>query len=638
MTSIRPLLALLCAAPLALGAFQPQASTTSQADTGRIPKMESIVVTAHRVPTADPVLPVHVRDPGDAPAIGLQALRDLPSFAISQSGSLGSLTQVRVRGAEANHLLVLVDGIDVMDPTADAGFNFANLNLAGITRVEYLPGAQSAIWGNHALAGVLHLTTEPAERIRRINVEGGSFDSRYASVQLADSNADHYYNLSVADFTTDGTNIARQGSEQDGHDNTSWFASGGVHRDNWSLRGLSRRTWTRSDFDPTPYPAYLPADGDEVNTHDELLTAVGLEVRGNARPWQQRLNVSLFETDNSTESAGTRTATTDGRRWKVSSVTELPFAERELLGRQLGQQLVLLLEHQDERFEQRGAASEYGDPNQRQDLDTTSAGLEYLIRLDDRWRLSASGRHDRNSAFDDSNSVRLGSSFQWRDDTLLWLALGTGIKQPSFVERYGFTPDSFIGNPDLEAERNEHVSLGGEYRRGAWSHALTVYRDRLEDEINGFTFDPVRGGFTSSNEDGTSKRQGVEWITSRSWAAGQVRAGASYLDTEDIDGSREIRRPEWQAFTTLAHEWQRLRLDLGAFYVDEQADLDFASWPAERVALDAYTLAHAEFTLKLRPGMRLGVRGSNLLDETYEDLLGYRAPGRAWYLNFGVDL
>jgi vitamin B12 transporter len=461
-------------------------------------------------------------------------------------------------------------------------------------------------------------------------MERGSFDSGYGSLQLADANEAYYYNATVADFSTDGTNSAREGNETERYENTSWFVTAGVQRENWSLRTLNRRVWTDSDFDPTPYPTYLPTDGDNANGHDETLTAVALDLRGSARPWLQRLTVSRFDTHNTTETDDRRTASTDGRRWLFSSVTEVPLGAR--------QQAIVLLEHRDERFEQRGEASDFGDPNQRQEMDTTSAGLEYVVRPGEPWRLSASVRRDLNSDFEDSDSVRLGASFQWRDDTRFWAALGTGIKLPSFVERFGFTPDSFIGNPDLEAERNEHVSLGAEHQRGRWTHAVTVYRDRLEDEINGFAFDPDQGGFTSVNEDGTSRRTGIEWNSTVAWNSGALRMGASNLDTEDIDGSREIRRPEWQAFTSLTQTWRRLRLDLGAFYVDQQVDLDFATWPAARVGLDAYTLAHAELSLTLREGMRLGLRGSNLLDETHEDILGYRAPGRAWYLNLGVDL
>lgn len=592
--------------------------------------LETIVVTAHRAPTTQPVLPVIRDDLEAAPAIGTDALRDLPSFAISQSGSLGSLTQVRVRGSEANHLLVLVDGLDVMDPTTDAGFNFANLNLSGISRLEFLPGAQSAIWGNQALAGVLQLSTEPARRIRRIDTERGSYETGYGSLQLADSGERGYYNVSVADFSTDGTNIARAGDETERYENTAWFGAGGIYGERWTLRALHRQVSTRSDFDPTPFPDYLPADGDSVNTHEEQLTAATLEVRGDERPWMQRLSVSRFVTDNSTETDDLREAATDGRRVLVTSVTDVPIGSR--------QQVIALLEYREERFEQWGVASFFGDPNQRQTLDTRSLGLEYVIRPGSAWRLSASGRQDWNSDFEDSRSLRLAAHYAWRPDTEFWLAAGTGIKQPSFVERYGYTPDSFIGNPNLEAEENRHLSLGVQHARGRSIHTLVLFRDQLENEINGFAFVPAVGGFTSVNEDGDSDRAGVEWASTWQWSSGQLRVGASALNAQDSDGTREIRRPGWQAFSMLQQSWQRVRLDAGLFRQDEQVDFDFAAWPARRADLAGYTLAHAELSVGLSDGVRIGVRGNNLLDETYEDILGYRAPGRGWALRLQVDL
>jgi vitamin B12 transporter len=592
-------------------------------------KIESIVITAQRVPTDAPVLPVLVRDPATAPVVGVDFLRDLPNLAISQSGSFGSLTQVRARGSEANHLLVLVDGVDVMDPTTDSGFNFANLNLSGISRVEYLPGAQSALWGNQALAGVMQLSSEPAGRVRRIALESGSFDSRAAGAQLADRTEDWYYNVSGADFASDGTNTSRQGHERDGFDSNAWSAAGGVIRDRWTLRGLVRRVWTASEYDPTPFPAYLPADGDAVNTHDELLGLIGFDVRGAERQWEHRLTLSLFDADNTTESDGLQTATTDGHRWKVSSVTDVPLTAR--------QNVIVLLETQEETFEQRGEASIFGDPNQHQELDRSSAGVEYVVRPGDRWRVSASARHDINSDFADSDTFRLAGNFQWRDDTSFWMAFGTGIALPSFVERFGFTPDTFIGNPDLEAEENRHFSIGAEFYRGAWSHALTLFRDQLKDEINGFVFDPLVGGFTADNEDGTSRRPGAEWTSTATWTSGTLRVGASWLDSEDADGTREIRRPRRHGFATLTQQWRRFVFDAGVFRVDDQTDLDFATFPATTVTLDAYTLANAGVRARVREGMELGLRWDNLLDETYEDILGYRAPGRSVHLTFGVE-
>ena len=177
------LIAMLIAAPAAMAAEQKTAPST---------QIETVTVIAHRMPTADNVLPIQFQVPSTGPAIGADALRRLPSLAISQSGSLGSVTQVRIRGSEANHLLVLMDGVDLTDPATDGSYNFANLTLNGADHLELLAGAHSAIWGSDAVAGVLNISTTPRERARRLDVEAGAFDTRHAHVQLADRTEEHY--------------------------------------------------------------------------------------------------------------------------------------------------------------------------------------------------------------------------------------------------------------------------------------------------------------------------------------------------------------------------------------------------------------------------------------------------------------
>jgi vitamin B12 transporter len=340
--------------------------------------------------------------------------------------------------------------------------------------------------------------------------------------------------------------------------------------------------------------------------------------------------VSWFDSANRTLSDGERSAAIDGERVVISSVTRLSLAPK--------QHVDVLLEHQRERFEQRGEPSPWGDPNQVQRIRTTSAGLEYFVAPVEGLRLSLSGRHDHNSEFNNSQSYRLGASYQLGEATLLWLGAGTGIKHPSFVERYGFTPDQFIGNRALDSEENRHLSVGVQSQVGDWQLSGTLFRDRLEDEINGFFFDPAAGGFTSVNREGTSKRQGVEMSLARSFGNTNLRTGASFLDAEEPDGQREVRRPQWQGFVRVDHSlpWATLALDV--FHVDEQIDLNFATFPATRVDLDAYTLVNAQIRLPVGARAEISVRATNLLDDRYEDLLGYRAPGRAYYLQLGIDL
>jgi vitamin B12 transporter len=613
------LLVLLAAAPALAAGETPEPSQP----------LETITVTAHRLPTAAPVLPVIERTTADRSRVGADAVRDLPSFAVNQSGSLGTLTQVRVRGAEANHLLVLVDGIRVMDPTVDSGFNFANLNFTGIDRLEFLPGAQSAIWGSDAVAGVLQLSTRPSGRVRRATVEGGSFDTRSGALRFADDTDAGYYNLAVSDFRTDGTNISRTGSGDDGHRNASALASAGVERETWAVRGLLRQVRTRSDFDPVSFVTGLPEDGDRQNRHEETLAALSADLLESGGAWHQRFTTSWFETTNRTLTEGARTAATDGERWQAASVTGVALGSR--------QHVSLVLEHERERFQQRGEASFFGDPNQNQRVRSSSAGVEYRASPTGRIDLSLSGRYDVHSEYDDGRSVRLAVGYRLNDTDRLWAATGTGIKRPSFVERYGFTPDSFLGNPDLEPEENRHLSVGYERRAARWNVSVTAFRDRLEDEIDGFFFDPDAGGFTSVNRLGTSRRDGIEFEVARRWPATEVRLGVSYLDAEEPDGAREIRRPRWLSHVSMTHDWPWARLRLDAFRVGAQHDLNFAAFPAERVTLDAYTLVGARISVPFADRWQASVRGSNLLDETYEDQLGYRAPGRAVYVELGLD-
>ena len=79
-------------------------------------------------------------------------LRDIPGAAVSQSGSAGAFTQLRLRGAEANHTLVVIDGIEANDPSLGSEFNFAHLLSCGLERVEVLRGPQSSLWGQRCIS------------------------------------------------------------------------------------------------------------------------------------------------------------------------------------------------------------------------------------------------------------------------------------------------------------------------------------------------------------------------------------------------------------------------------------------------------------------------------------------------------
>src|SRR5690606_1241793 len=103
---------------------------------------EGIVVSASRTPTAakevgSAVTVITAKELEERQVrITSDALRTVPGVAVSRSGPLGQITQVRIRGAESNQTLVVIDGIEMNNPASTSEFYFNNLLTTGIGRIE----------------------------------------------------------------------------------------------------------------------------------------------------------------------------------------------------------------------------------------------------------------------------------------------------------------------------------------------------------------------------------------------------------------------------------------------------------------------------------------------------------------------
>ncbi len=624
--------------PLSVAAAEP--STTA-------PPPEQITVLATR--TATPVAlapaPVEIIDQIaiDARQSGVPAdlLRGAPGFAVSQSGGIGSITEVRLRGAEANHLLVMIDGINVNDPALGASVDFANLDLIGATRIEILPGAQSALWGSDALAGVLNFETTPAPGtvMRKVWLESGSNDTTRQSIQLAQRDDAWYYSVNARHTDTAGTNIATQGGEDDGYRNTTLHLNTGYIGERGSVTLVARDVDAQSEYDPTPFPGFIPVDGNlDLNVRQRLLgltasieSPEGLHSRFSAKHYDSR-NRNLTDEVRDSASKGDKSQFTyqGDYTFRMGPTADL---------------LTWAYEYVTEGFTQTGAPSFFGDPNQSQNINTQSLIGEYVID----WAgisASLSARHDDNSDFDDSNNYRAAVRIPIVNErTQLFVNAGTGTKNPTFVERFGFTPDTFIGNPNLRPEQSRSVSVTAEQLFGATTRVrVTGFRDRLEDEINGFAFDPVALGFTAVNTSGESSRDGIELSVQASLnAATQVRADYTYLDAQqptDSGHDDELRRPRHsgRVIVDFAALPDRLTFQIGAAYVGVHDDDDFATFPARRVELDSYTLLHCTARYRLNDRFEVTGRVENATDENYQDVWGYATPGRSAFIGLDVRL
>ncbi len=637
---------------LCLLAANTATAAASAAD--RVP--ETIVVTASRIPvplsTVGSSITVIDREQIERreSVFAIDMLREVPGVAISQSGSIGSQTQIRMRGAEANQILVLIDGIETNDPAGNAEFAFENLGAWDVDRIEVVRGAQSGLWGSDALAGVINvITRQPDEELSVSGFgEGGAFNTWSAGTRISGALLGTRAGLSVSSIDSDGSNSSRTGSEDDGYRNrTASLSVDGSPAGNLDLEFNGRYSDIHKEYDSIDYLTGLPHD-----TLDETDMSLGYFGAGGTLRlmddrWIQSLRTGWThsDTDDSNESGANGSTKADRYALYYQSTYYFTPASHD----SAGNALTVAVDHEREEFSQHGTPTVWGDPNQDQSERNTALIAEGLFSPLARVSVSLSIRHDNNSSFENVNTYRATTA--WASETTgtrLRAAIGEGQKAPTFIERYGYFPGQFTGNPDLKPEHSTAWELGIDqaFASIGASVGFTWFHANLEDEIYGYAFDPESFQTTATNLPGTSKRRGVELTGMAQLSPGlKVSATYTYTDATEPDAVtgadvREIRRPRHAG--SLGANWSspdgRMELDARLSYTGSRND-DY--WPPsfikEVVEMGAYKLVSLAATYRLNDATRIYTRIDNLFDTSYEDVYGYNTPGIGAYAGLRFD-
>ena len=620
----------VAAAPSAVPAQEP--ALTDLAATAPI-LLPELVVTASRAPEPAARVGSAVTVIDRAEIERRQAefvsdlLRDVPGVAVSRQGPPGAVTEVRLRGAEANHTLVMIDGVEANDPAGASQFDFAHLMTADVERIEILRGPQSALYGSDAIGGVVNIITRRGRQGHdlRGSVEGGSFRTVRGGASLSGGGDGYRYALNASQYRSDGISIAPGGDERDGYRNRTLSFSGAADLlPNLELSATGRHVDARVESDPG-FP--LPLDGDSVSHLDQFYGRAQAKLTLLDGRWEHIVGAGLTDTENRTRTEGEPNTRIAGQRVKYDYQTNFSFTTPDARHSVTG-----LAEREEEDFTFRGF--------QAVDRDTATHGLVGLYRLDlfDRLFLSAALRHDDNEIFKDATTWRATAAYLHAETgTRLHGSYGTGVKNPTFFELFGFDAN-FRGNPDLEPERSEGFDIGVEQRFGDGRYVLdvTYFEQDLKDEI-------VGAGATAVNQFGKSKRRGVEISGRAELLPGlDLAASYTYLRARDPEGEVEVRRPSHSASLHVNYRFleDRASLNLGLRYNGAQDDLDFRPLfpaPPARVRLGDYLLVNLAGSYRLTDNVELYGRIENLLDEDYQDVFGFATPGIAAYLGMRVQ-
>jgi len=600
------------------------------------PASDAIIVTASRIPEkpSTTAASVSIVDSAEIAHLGSPLVSDylrlLPSVAVAISGPAGSQTDVRIRGAEANHTLLFIDGIRANDPAAGNAPRFELLNADIASRVELVRGPQSALWGSEAIGGVVAVEGDPGtSSSAALMAEAGSFATYRGSASGSYVGKGFTAALAVAGQKSLGTDAFDGTGDKDGYDNASLRA-----RVTW--QAAPKLELGASGFATS---ALAEFDGYSTNGHADTLDNTRNRL-GAARGWvsvgsvddalSATVSASLLGSSNVNRLDRTEINRTRADRRTISG--ELRHHSR--VG-ELDQHLVLAVEQEDENYHARDVA--YGGfSNQDSDRRHRSITLEYK----GEWKAltgDVAVRRDAFNRFRDATTVRASLMARLGRGLVITGSYGEGIAQPTFFDLFGFFPGSFVGNPNLVPERSRGGEASIRWHDARWNLSLTAYRQRLRNEI--VTTYPSAYASSAANATGRSRRQGVE--AELGWSASpalRLHAQAAYLDATEpnarVGQNRETRRPRWSG--AVVADGSRGRLSYGASlaYSGARTDVDFDQYDpvtnsGKVVRLSGYVLASARLGYRVSPGVELFGRVANAFDRDYRDVVGYRPSGRS---------
>jgi vitamin B12 transporter len=563
-------------------------------------------------------------------------LRDVPGVAVSRLGAVGGITQIRIRGSEANHVLVLIDGIEAADPF-QGEYDLGTLIADPAARIEVLRGQQSSLYGSDAIGGVINYITLSGREApgTSARIEGGSFGTISGGARAAGVSGDLDYAVSGSYYGTSGYPTARGGTRDVGSDiigataKVNWTPG-----DNFRLTGVLRYSHAEADTNNSEFDTASPLFGYTVDspgvryTNEAfygLLSAQFIALDGR---WVNTLSGQFTDTTRKGFSAFGRDSGDEGQRYKGSFTSSLSLATGAITHRLTGG-----IDVEREYF-RNTTPSPFVFQGKRSTDNLGFVGQYEL--LGDAFSLGASVRHDDNNRFDDATTWRVQGSYRLPTGTRVRAAYGTGVKNPTYYELFGFSDGRYIGNPDLNPEKSEGWEAGIEQSFGAddWATVgATWFDSTLKDEI----YTAFLPDFTAvpANRTTDSKQHGVEAFVSAR-PIPQIRFDLAYTWLKSREnGVAEVRRPAHVASlnTTVTSSDERFAGTLSVRYNGRTDDVAFTdpSFAPVTVSMKEYVLVSLGADYKVTENIAVFGRVENLFSENYEEVFSYATSGRAVY-------
>ncbi len=547
-------------------------------------------------------------------------LRTQAGIAASNTGGAGKPTTLRIRGEEGYRTLVMIDGVELADPSGtQMGPTFEHLLSTGdIERIEILRGAQGFIYGADA-GGVVNILTRTGEgpMTGEASLEYGDYDSRQLEGSLSGGSTTGDYFFSISDLSSDGYNSRTSDTDlidDDGYENTTLHAKAGwTPTEDLRIQLVAHDIEAENEFDRCGFPV----------TNDCLgfISQTALKLSGDFSAGRFSHSLALANTaiERSDFWAGVESFTTDGsiHRIDYTGSVEVDSTSTFVYGVDLEREQVT--------------------SSSKDNLDRAQMGtyFEYQTQFNDTLFVTAGARRDDNHDFGKHTSVRISTAYLQQLEggaTLKYrTTYGTGFRAPSLSEiaynngPFAFSPTSAVR---LLEESSSGFDVGIEYVELSGLYLGATYFDQvIEDEI---FFDLASfSGYLQAL--GSNLSRGIELVferpISRQW---DLLGNLTVNDTENQGGQQRIRRPKHLANVSVRFSSTDDRFRLLANYRFSRNSVD-ELFGIGRVPLDDYQVL--DISAAFRVGERLEAFGrlENVTDEDYQEVTGFRSGGVSAY-------
>lgn len=529
----------------------------------------------------------------------IESLKSVSGVYINQTGGPGSQAAIYIRGSEVRHVLVLIDGVKVNDPSnPDKQFNAANLSSLDIEKIEVIKGAQSVLYGSDAIGGVINIITKKGEPRQSVELELGFQKQISTSFSVVRDRSVTYLNTYYAE--SEGISAKKDEDELDGYEKKGLTLNHSHSFSNFEMEWMIKIMQDFVEDDGYSGTGFDVKFVDDLNANSKSLQQVYKQTLiKKIGAGVLKHNISLNKTNREVKYFDTTSGTYKNVSYGGSSLLQdINWLKKFGLG-----EAVVGFTHEYETF------SKTSIDEKKNNLYSLYSAVNHKLK---QYFFNIGLRSDNHESFGSILTYNLGLGKKFSGRKQLKFNHATGFKAPSVYQLYVPYDGIYkVGNEDLEPEKSKTFDLSFK-QMGKNSYEVTIFNNYIHNYFYHST-----DGYTNK---GSFNSQGIEVSARQKFSKWSFSEGVTLAEFDLSGDQKVLRRPEQKVDLSTEYKVNdSSSIDYDLRWISSRFDLSDVVLDSYDVSSVAYRYTHGKNTYQL------GV--DNIFDREYEDVSGYGTLG-----------